>query len=59
MIFWMEFRMQKGLLKIEKAITSEISALPLPDLTKSFDLYIHERRGIPLWASAQKLGSFA
>lgn len=55
----MEFRMQKGLLKIEKAITSEISALPLPDLTKSFDLYIHERRGIPLWASAQKLGSFA
>ena len=62
----MEFRMWRGLSRIEKAITSGLCPGP-PDLAKPFDLYIFDRRESPLryqlknWDTllAQKLGLVA
>lgn len=49
----------KGAFQKLKMQLLQASTLPFPDLTKPFDLHIHERRGIPHWASAQKLGALA
>ncbi|CAM5168186.1 unnamed protein product [Eretmochelys imbricata] len=49
---------QKPTIKILKTKLMEAPALDLPDLSKPFQLYIHERKGVALGVLTQLLGTW-